>query len=238
MNTALQGIVIQTIKFSDSKVIARIFTKEHGLLSFVVMAGKSKSQVTRSALQPFSLVDFEVSIRENQSLQSLKNLRRAHVLNTIPFDPLKTTIILFLNEVVQKTIPDNYSNAALFRFLWDAIVLLDDSVEISNFHLWCLLEIARHYGFYPQTDESKPVYFDFISSHFTSEMPLHKLHFAQKDTENLLKLVDREWPEIQHLNMHSSERSRLLEGIISYIMYHLESKNEIRSLKVLHDVFH
>lgn len=238
MDSVHHGIVIQTIKYSDHKIIARIFLKQHGLLSFLVRSGKSPKTTSAGLLQPMSLVEFDCIIKENSQLHLVKSIRRAYVLNSIPFDPLKSTIVLFLNEVIQKTIPDNYPNPALFKYLWDAIILLDDSVDSRNFHLWCLLEISRHYGFYPQLQDENMNYFDLHSSYFVSDLPPHPLFLDKNESEVLLQMIDKEWPEVQNLSIHSSGRQTLLNGLVKYIMHHLENHKEIKSLKILREVFH
>lgn len=238
MDSVHQGILIHTTKYSDQKIIARIFLKQQGLLSFVIRVGKSSKSIQTSILQPLSLLEFEAVIKENSHLHTIKNIRRSCILNSIPFDPFKSTIVLFLDEVIQKTIPDNYSNPALFKYLWDAIILLDDAVDSRNFHLWCLLEIARHYGFYPQLDEANINYFDLRSSFFVTEQPLHSMFLEKNESAILLQMIDKEWPEIQNMQIHSSGRQILLTALVQYIMLHLESNREIKSLKILREVFH
>jgi len=238
MDSVHQGIIIQTTKYSDQKIIARVFLKQLGLLSFIVRTGKTAKSIQTGIIQPLSLVEFESVIKENQQIHPIKNIRRACVLNSIPIDPYKSTIVLFLNEVIQKTIPDNYSNPALFKFLWDAIILLDDSVDSRNFHLWCLLEIARHYGFYPQLSDENANYFDLKSSFFCSSHPTHSMFLEKSESDILLQIIDKEWPEVQNMPMRSSGRQKLLTGLVLYIMHHLENSREIKSLNILREVFH
>ena len=232
MEHTLRGIVIHTIRYTDSNLIVRILTSQYGLKSFIVRSGKtSKTNVTH-LLQPLTLLEFESEMKENKPLNATKNIRMAHPWQTIPFEPGKSAIVLFLNEILSKTIPDDYLNKPLFHFLWNALILLDDSFEYNNFHLWCLLEITRHYGFYPQLDAEKNVYFDLLQGMFVRDKPVHASYLNKEESLVVLNMLDREWPQVQHNLTNSKLRSGTLEGLVQYIRIHLENLREIKSLQV------
>lgn len=238
MDITLQGIVIHTIRYNDHQIIARIFTEEHGLKSFLVRSGKTPKTSKLHLIQPLSLVEFESSLKENARIHSIKNLRSAHPWQAIPFHPGKSSIVLFLNEVLYKTIPDDYFNEPLFRFLWDALILLDDSWDEKNFHIWCLLEITRHYGFYPWTEHENAKYFDMQNGQMVNHFPGHNEIMDGESVAILLQMLEREWPEVQDMALHSQLRSELLNGMVRYIRLHTDNLREIKSLEVLREVFH
>lgn len=189
-------------------------------------------------LQPLTLVEFEATLRENVTIQQLKNLRLAVPLNEIYFHPAKSTMILFLDEVLAKTIPDDYVNDSLYRFLWNAIQLLDDAIDERNFHIWCLMEISRHYGFYPFLQSDDPLYFDWVEASFTNTMPSHFCFLQGAQCQALLDFWNKEWLQVQPIQLHSSMRKTLLETMLSFLQLHLDNLREIKSLPVLHQVFH
>ncbi len=239
MEHTVKGILIHTIRHTDSNYIARIYTQNYGLKSFLVRSGKTPKTSVQHLLQPLTLLEFESNMVENAQLQRLKSIRIAHPWQAIPFETGKSAIVLFLDEVLYKTIPDDYANDAFFHFLWNALVLLDDAFNEKNFHLWCLLEITRHFGFYPQCeDEGDVQYFDLMQGYFVAETPLHKAYINKEVALILAGLLDKEWPQVQNLELHSAHRKELLEQLVQYIRIHLESLREIKSLHVLHAVFH
>jgi DNA repair protein RecO (recombination protein O) len=238
METTVRGIVMHTIRYTDSNHIVRILTSHFGLKSFLIRTGKTQKNSVLHLLQPLSLIEFESAMKENSQLQKMKNIRMAHPWQTIPFDPGKSAIVLFINEVLYKTIPDDYANDRLFHFLWNALILLDDSFDEKNFHLWCLLEITRHYGFYPQPDEGRNVYFDLYQGMFVDSKPIHPSFMNEEESSVLMSMLDKEWPQVQNELLHSSLRKSLLEHLVQYIRIHLENLREIKSLHVLHEVFH
>src|SRR5690349_2690466 len=99
-----RGIVLHTVKYSETSVISKIYTEKLGLQSYIVKGVRSaKSKSKAALLQPLTLLEMEVSHRENKQLQFIKEYTRAHNYQSIPFHVLKSTIALFLLEVISKS---------------------------------------------------------------------------------------------------------------------------------------
>lgn len=237
MDLTLKGILIHVIRYNDNQLIVRVFTSKFGLKSFLVRSGKTQKSSKINLLQPLSLIEFETIIKEQSRIHPLKNVRSAHPWQSIPYDPAKSAIVLFLNEVIYKTLPDDYLNEPLFQFLWDGLILLDDTIDAKNFHIWCLLEITRHYGFYPQL-EDETRFFDKELGGFVDRLPPHKDFMDEEESAVLREMLDKEWPEVQDMVLSGELRKRVLTSLVRYVRIHLESLREIKSLEVLHEVFH
>lgn len=238
MNHTLQGIIISAVRYKDNSFVCRIFMEHHGLKTFLVQSGKSVKTSKANLLQPLMPVEFEAAIKENAQINRLKDLRVALPLAEVFFHPVKSAMLLFLDEVLSKTIPDDYVNQRLYKFLWNSIQLLDDAIDARNFHIWCLLEISRYYGFYPYVEDEKTLYFDMTSAAFTATHPVHPYYLEGANCQALLEILDKEWLQVQPVNMHSSIRKTLLESLVTFLKLHLENLREIKSLSVLHEVFH
>ena len=101
MLQSTRGIVLQTHKYTDNSVIAKIFTSAFGLKSYLVSGIYNKKSATRSnLLQPLSMLELIVTHNDNNKLQRIKELSSYYQYITIPIDTLKTSIILFLNEML------------------------------------------------------------------------------------------------------------------------------------------
>lgn len=236
---SLQGIIIRTIPYKDHIQIVKVFTEHHGLMSFSVRLSKSKTGIQRHVCHVMNLVEIEANIKEESDLQTARNMRLAAPLATIPFDPSKSAMMLYLGELLSKTLPDQYHNKPLFKFLFDAVLLLDDSMHIQNFHLWATMEVIRHYGFYP-TPPSDPHFkvFDVLENEFRRDRPLHPFSLEADETILLATLLDKDWSEAQFIAANGSTRKNLLNGLLQMVNLQLELKVSYKSLDVLHQVFH
>lgn len=235
-----QGIVIQTIRYSDNKLIVKVLCERFGLKSAMVYAGKSKKSGGSNLFLPLAIIEFDSDFQEVTKFIPIKNPRLSTPLHHVATDPTKTAMILFMNEVLAKTIADDYVNDVLFDYLKNSVMLLDDAIDVRNFHVWWLLEITRYYGFYPQRPNAPaaPLYFDMLNGTFEHTIPKHPNYLEAGVSAQLVDLIDLEWPQVQTLELHSSIRSSLLQGLITFLKLHLENLREIKSLDVLHAVFH
>jgi DNA repair protein RecO (recombination protein O) len=151
-----RGIVFHVTEYSESSVVAKIYTELFGLQSYLINSARKKSpKIKPASLQPLSLIDLMVYHKERSGLQRLAEARTQPALKSIPFDIRKSSIVLFINEVLLKSVKEEESNRALFDFIFSSVELLDLQDEVqSDFHLVFLLQLTKYLGFYPQDNFS------------------------------------------------------------------------------------
>ena len=69
-----KAIVLHSFKYSDSRLIVDLFTRESGRMAIAVTISSSrKGKFTKMLFQPLTLLDIEVDIRQNAQLQKIKD---------------------------------------------------------------------------------------------------------------------------------------------------------------------
>src|SRR6266576_857317 len=92
-----RGIVFRTIKFSETSVVSKIYTEKFGMQSYIVNGVRSEKSKTKAAqLQVMSILEMEVYHQENRNLNRIKEMRPAYVFTSLLFEPLKSSIGLFM----------------------------------------------------------------------------------------------------------------------------------------------
>lgn len=233
----VKGVVFQSIKFKDNQFIVRIFTEQLGLKSFLIRSGKTPKSNLLPIIQPLNIVEVVANFKENQKLITPKSIKIHSAYSSIPFDPVKSAVALFLDEILYKTIADDYQNEQLFTFLEYALLSFDALESTRNFHLWFLMELTKYYGFYPQVNEEEATYFDMMNGETCALRPAHRLYLEGEWKLKWLNLLDKKLPEINTLSLSGAERNYLLQLLVQYIQLHLENAREIKSLDILHEVF-
>lgn len=232
------GIVLSTVRYSDSSVIVRIYTREKGLKSFMVRTGKGKNALSKLAmLQPLSLVEISFSDDARKNLHTLRSLERDISLKTIPFEPLKTCIALFVAELISKSIVEEEVNLELYKFLHGSVLLLDDDEgTASNFHLKFMVEFTRFLGFYPDNSSYGKEYFDLSEGEFTSAEPIHAYHLKPDLAKVFSQLIDARMSAYAQIQLSNMQRRELLQKLIDYYRLHLDGMKEVKSHLVLEEV--
>ncbi len=222
-----QGIVIHYLKYRETSIIVKIFTRELGLKSYLVNGVRSaKSKSKMAFYQPLTLVDLVVYDKENASLNRISEVKLDHPFQLIPFDFYRTGIAMFMGEVLSKAIYENYQNEFLFDFLHQSIVLLDqDHINLGNFPLAFLLETSRFLGFAP---DNALEFFEQV--HETS--PSQSIILEEK--KYLSGLMQEAFNP--SLKIPAAIRRQLLDDMLRFYRINLESFPEIKSLHVLRNL--
>jgi len=234
-----RGIIIHTIKYSDSSIIAKIYTEDFGLRSYIVrgVRGNKKSKSRGSQLQHLSLLNMVVYEKGNDKLQNIRETETAYHYTTIPFDVIKGTIILFLNEVLYKSLHEEGSNPELFGFLFDSFIKFDRMEDsFHDFHLNFLLRLTKFLGFFPRRNYSaQNCYFDLQEGVFVSEKPLHNNYMDNSMAARLSAMLDTNIIE-DNIFYNTTHRNHFLQKLLDFYRLHVPGFGELKSHKVLHDV--
>ncbi|MGE0089035.1 MAG: DNA repair protein RecO [Bacteroidales bacterium] len=236
-----RGIVLHFIKYSETSVIATIYTEKFGRQSFLIKGVRGKkSNIKANVLQPLYLLDMEVYNKPNRDLQSIKEVRNAFVFSSIPHDIRKSSISLFIAEILYKTIREQEPNAGLFDFLYHNIQLLDIKTDgIPDFHLYFLLQLSKYLGFYPTNNYSETeTFFDLLNGNFVALKPMHSYFINPELSYCFSKLIQYQGIQQQEIKLSYNQRINLLEKIVEYYYLHNDGLKNIKSLVVLRDVFH
>ncbi len=236
-----RGIVLHHIKYSETSVIATIYTEKFGRQSFLIKGVRGKkSSIKATILQSLFLLDMEVYFKPNRDLQTVKEIRNAFVFSTIPHDLKKSSIALFIAEILYKTIREQESNLELFDYLFHNIQLLDLKTEgIPNYHLYFLLQLTKYLGFYPTNNYSDTdTYFDLQNGNFVEIKPIHS-YFVNPELSQILSQILK-YSDNQHaeVSLSYNQRITLLDKIVDYYYLHIEGLKNIKSLAILKEVFH
>jgi DNA repair protein RecO (recombination protein O) len=177
--------------------------------------------------------------KEKKQLQTLKEARPEVYFTSIPYEPVKTSILFFINEVMLKCLREEEHYPELFSFLHETVQMLDVSEKnYSNLHLIFLIRFSRFLGFYPQgTFSPTNCFFDLRDGRFVSEEPLHP-DFLTKESSGLFwKLLLINYYSMEKLFLSIKERKHMLNTLLRYYELHLPHFGTISSHRVLAQLF-
>lgn len=233
------GIVFKTTDYSESSVVVQVFTQKFGLQSYLLNGVKKpKSKISRNLLQPLHLLDMVVYHKVSGNIQRVAELRSAGVFLTIPYDIIKSSLIIFLNEVLYKAIRQQSADEALFDFVFHAIAWLDNQQgNLSNFHLLFLVKLTRYLGFYPQRASSgNAEYFDLKEGLFLRHKPAHALYLSPPHTQDFNLLMRYNFNEQPLLRIDSDGRRYLINKLLEYYALHVDGFGNVHSNEILEEI--
>ena len=253
-------IVLHLTKYGDSSLVVHAIDSVRGRCSYMLRgAGRSK-HVTVGALHNLAVLDIVCVESPKSSMAYLKEYEPAIPLTSLRSDIVKSSIALFISELLYRTIVEQNSDDRLFAWLCDAIARLDAlgqevpeeaagqtspeaasgqgaSPAVANFHLWFLAGLCTVLGFGPSQSG------DFDGSEYLQSAKLTGDRPATSDPSRgdnltlLRELTSKPFAEAMAIPLNGTRRRDFCDGIIRYISYHLGINLHLRSLDVLHDLF-
>ncbi len=247
-----RGIVFHSVKYSETSVIVKIYTELFGIQSYIFKGiHRAGSKIKPALFQSLTLLDLEVNHREKQSIQHAREIRLALPYQSIPFDIRKSSLALFINELVYKTIREEEANPALFEFLWASCRELDTTaIPVSAFHLFFALHFCHYLGIFPLANYSEKLpWFNLREGQFQATVPGHP-HYLEPGKGKLFNALLAECNREEDENgepaawrnseifaaLRAETRNELLETILLYYRLHLPGFMGLQSHHILHDV--
>jgi DNA repair protein RecO (recombination protein O) len=236
MQVKTKAIVISSLKFQEKSLIVKCFTQSHGLKSYFVRDAFSgrKSNQKIAYFQPLTILEIEAVHKNKGTLENFKEIKISTPFQSIHSDIYKSTIVMFVSEILHHAIHEEEKNESLFSFLETALLWLDHNDEIANFHLILLLETTKYLGFYPDISDMDMPFFEMTEGVFT---PFHAISSLTEHETNLFKkLISLKFDNDQK-TFHVIERQIVLKILIDYYSFHLDGFKKPKSLEVLKEVF-
>ena len=235
------AIVISTLKYGDSSLIARCYCKKLGLKSFMLkgILSYKKGPLKKSLFQPLSIIKIitQVKNENNEGLHFINEARVCFPLIEIPADIKKNTVALFLSEVMTRVITEEGApNSPLYLFIQKNIIHLEEKQFSPLFHLKFMMDLSQHLGFYPNQSNLKEDFFDmesgcFCSSSYSNYVIGGDLVVAFK------KLLGTNFETLNDLTIPNSLRVKVLSVLLDYFNLHLQGFGKIKSVDILHEIF-
>lgn len=236
----LKAIVLHSIKYKENSSIVYLYTNGFGRQTYLVNGLRSsKNKAKTSLFHPLFLLDIEAYHNPKSDIQRLKECQLTTPLQSTPFTLTKSSLALFISELLYKVVREEEPNMELFDFLYHSILMLDELEDgVANFHLHFLAQLSKYLGFYPNVSKQEDAsYFDIKTGEFCILRPRHPLFFSTENTSLLRRLMSLPVSRLSELELNRHQRSSFLSSMMEFYGFHFENLSQLRSLQVLNEVF-
>ncbi len=235
-----RGVVLHTIKYSENAIVVHLLTDVGGRQSFIVQGVRSgKGRGSKAALfQPLFTLEFEGVASSRGELHRFSEVRSALVLRRTPFDIRRSAIALFIAEVLYRLVKESAPNSALFERVWCAIEALDTIEDgVANFHIWFLANLSRDLGFMPSGSYEDGMWLDIREGAYVAHQPHSDVAIAPRDAALFATMLGCSVTELGSVALSRNDRVSLLEALLHYYGYHLDTIYSVQSLTILRELF-
>lgn len=211
----LQLLILAVTKVGEKSLVLHTLSADWGRRSFIVSVGKGSGM---AMFQPLNILDAELVENSKSDLWRLRSIQVVHPLAGIRGDIRKTSMTMFMSEVLFRTLRDGTNEDGLFDWCCRSILTLDAlESDFTNYHLRWLLELAATLGFSPSAEALAP--------------------FAGERLSDVLSLLRKDFADCMMMPLSGTSRNELAQILLQYIGFHAEINLEIRSLAVLRELY-
>ena len=235
-----KGIVLHSIKYGDTSLIAHFYTKNFGRHSFLFKGIRSnKSKIHSNLLQPLFILNLEAYIKEGKDLSLIKEASADQIFIDFPYDVKKSAQAMFMAEILYRCLKEEEANHILFNFLASSIEYFDLlDTGSADFHIIFLVKLSKHLGFYPSSrDISNELVFDMKEGVYKDHIPTHFDYIDPLNSALLDEILNTNYENLQGLKLNQKRRNDLLESILKFYSFHIEGITKIKSYSILRELF-
>jgi DNA repair protein RecO (recombination protein O) len=233
------ALVLHTTAYSETSVIAKIFTRQLGVRSYILKGvRKGGSRTKQNLLQPLSYLDLVVYNNPKTSINYLKEIAPhrgiPQSLASARADEMsRHAMRFFMTELLYKTLREEEPMPDLFDYVVSMVHSQSATVNGQSPILF-MLSVSRHLGIEPLDNYcSREPLFDMLSGRFqyAGDQTL------DPSTSQLLHYY------LQHLHDGTpaplatlAQRTELINRLLEYFQMHLSEFRNFKSHEILHSV--
>ncbi len=238
MVTNTEGIVLRNTRYGDSVNIVTLYTQSEGILTFSVR-NKNANTGNKALLSPLSVVNIVSDIRKNRSIHNPKEISLSVPYCTIPYNPSKGCVVMFLNELLVKVLKEEEPNNFLYRFLKNMLMELDVQDPLHpSFHLSVMLKLTSYLGFFPGNATWAPGFcFDLREGTFVNSVKNHNDYADPEMSRVINDFICIPFDEYQQYRSDRIQRVMLLDLLIKYYQLHVPGFGHMKSVDVLRAIY-
>lgn len=235
-----RGIVLHQIKYTDSGIVAQLYTRNFGRQSFLIRGMRNKKAGKHNILfQPLFILEIEMQYKSSREMQVMKEFSVAFTPYNIHSNIKKSVVAIFLGEVLTSVLKEESPHEEMFDFIEESIIYFDKSNEgYANFHIAFLAGLSSYLGFEPSLRSGiDDQYFDLKNGAFVLVPPVHEFYATKEVSAILAGFFSASYEESDSISLTGVLRNEVLETLVKYYSLHLPGLRKIKSLEVLKEVF-
>lgn len=233
-----KAIVLSTLKYGEADLIAHCFTQTDGRKSYLLkrILKSKKGALKASQFLPLTQLELVANHKNKGTLEYIKEAKILQPYQSLHTNVVKSSLVLFLSEILKDAIQEEEENTRLFQFLTTSFNWLDTSDSYANFHILFLLKLTKFLGFYPDNSEGNATYFNLQEGCFQNQ---YENQYCEEGAhiQSFQEFFGINFDALSQIKTKKSVRLELLNLLIRYYQLHLHGFRKPKSLPIFNQLF-
>lgn len=220
------AVVLRSFSYSETSIIARCYTRDHGKVSLIVKGARRKKSPMAAYFQSMNYLDIVYYYRETRSLQSVSKAAFVEIWSGLNQELRRIAYGLAVIELTEKTNTENDPHPELFDELIAVLKAFNSSELRLNIIFWYFqIKLLTILGF-------KPDFHQWEQGNVKFPNP-----FAGPNSEKILTdLSNNPINSISNITATSKDRKAISEYLTAFINYHFEGLGNLKTFSVLKQI--
>lgn len=243
MTHKTKGIILRTIKYGETSLVATVYTELFGLQTYMlkgVRKATKKSSPKSNYFQPGAILAMEVYHNELKNIQFIKEYEWAHLFHRIFFDVVRNAVAMYIAELLLQCIKQPEPNPDIFFLVENSLLFTDNANDTAaaNMPLYFTLQLALLSGFrLLGTYNTRTPVLDLREGIFITAVPAHNDYLKEEEASvTSLIYTTENFDGLQETMLNKTMRRNLLNAYLLYLSFHIQDMGEIKTLMVLQQV--
>jgi len=245
-----EAIVLKTLNHGDTSKIISMYSREVGRLKLIAKGVRSPKSKAAGLFQPTRHLQVVYYTKAHSELQLFKSGELVNGFFGLENDFDRLTLAQVVVELVDRSVEDEETHPQLFQLLSDTLTRLSDPEISSAEAYWYFhLHLLRELGFRPHVGACEICHDDLDEGGYLGTRSPHleclKCHPANQDSlivsgliiHTIEDLLSQPWAESDLAGITARDRRGLWDFLWRYTFYHIEPTRNMKSLKVLRQLY-
>jgi len=245
MITSTEGIILRTISFRSSSIIATILTRKHGKIGILAKGAKNQKSKLGGKLRVGNIVEVVYYYKESRSVQILKEIDYAVKTFNNHSNMAKMAVATMTLELINQLVQDGEQNEGIYQFISRFLPWLNSTekdptgifaynqVQLADIMgIGLTLKLPEH-----KISDTEVSYLHIKEGLITAESSndlCYKL--SPKQTLYIKLALTLKSSTILDVDFEENEYSNLIHTLDLYFKYHFDSIRERKSDRIFEKI--
>ena len=235
------AIVLRILDYSDTSLIARLFTEEHGKVTVIAKGARRPKQGIAGILQPPNHVTVWYSHKDGRDIQTLTKLDFVERYPQLSASLTKSAAALVIAEMLDRAVHDSDPHPILFRLITSTLRHLDqaEANEAVILHFY-QLHLAKQLGFGPQLASCSQCGRALIDASLDPDtgsllctrcQPVESVSLDKSALDHLRDLSKTHISDLLSIAIGGKTGQEVEHYLLNHLYYHVDGMSNLQSIK-------
>ena len=230
MITKTEAVVLRTIDYSESSLIATLFTQKQGMIAVIAKGARKPKSKFAAFIVPGQVLEVVYYYKPTRNIQTLSDVSYLLKLDRLRTDIEKMALTTTTMELIRQVLHENEVNEPLFVFVVKMLHWINQKEKITRLIFpYVQLRVIEHIGIGLQKDEfletnpDNKGYINIVTGTLSNRPENDQvLALTQQQFTFITESLNSRKASIFEKNMEKSELTDLITYLDKYIRYHVE----------------